>query len=132
MDKDGAISFQHVRRTGKSIIQPEVMAKALERTMEEGYWWANTAWAVAYRIYQMEGFTGSIRQFVREVQEWPWQKTLAGKVPTAKINGNTVVELTENNGTYTGSFVMPTRGRHWKSTLNRATICSTMAINIHF
>lgn len=77
MDKDGAISFQHVRRTGKSIIQPEVMAKALERTMEEGYWWASTAWAVAYRIYQMEGFTGNIRQFVREVQEWPWQKTLA-------------------------------------------------------
>ena len=64
MDKDGTISFQHIRRTGKSIIQPEVMAKALERTMEEGYWWASTAWAVAYRIYQMEGFTGSIRQFV--------------------------------------------------------------------
>ena len=77
MDKDGAISFQHIRRTGKSIIQPEVMAKALERTMEEGYWWASTAWAVAYRIYQMQGFTGSIRQFVREVQEWPWKKTLA-------------------------------------------------------
>lgn len=35
MDKDGGISFQHVRRTGKSIIQPEVMAKALEKTMEE-------------------------------------------------------------------------------------------------
>ena len=35
---------------------------------------------------------------------------VAGKVPTAKINGNTVVELTEDNGTYTGSFVMPTRG----------------------
>ena len=35
---------------------------------------------------------------------------VAGKVPTAKINGNTVVELTENDGTYTGSFVMPTRG----------------------
>ena len=77
MEKDGTISFQHIRRTGKSIIQPEVMAKALERTMEEGYWWASTAWAVAYRIYQMEGFTGSIRQFVREVQEWPWKKTLA-------------------------------------------------------
>lgn len=77
MDKEGGISFQHVRRTGKSVIQPEVMAKALERTMEEGYWWASTAWAVAYRIYQMEGFTGSIRQFVREVQEWPWQKALA-------------------------------------------------------
>ena len=77
MDKDGGISFQHVRRTGKSIIQPEVMATALEKTMEEGYWWASTAWAVVYRVYQMEGFTGSIRQFVREVKEWPWQKALA-------------------------------------------------------
>ena len=74
MDKDGAISFQHVRRTGKSIIQPEVMAKALERTMEEGYWWASTAWAVVYRIYQMKGYAGSVSQFVREVEEWPWQK----------------------------------------------------------
>lgn len=33
-----------------------------------------------------------------------------GKVPTAKINGSTNVVLTENDGTYTGSFVMPTKG----------------------
>ena len=32
-----------------------------------------------------------------------------GKVPTAKVNGNSIT-LTENNGTYTGSFVMPTKG----------------------
>ena len=56
---------------------PEAMARAVERTMAQGYWWASTAWAVVYRIYQMEGFTGSIRQFVREVKEWPWQKALA-------------------------------------------------------
>ena len=77
MDKDGGISFQHIRRTSKSIIQPEVMAKALQKTIEERYLWASTAWAVVYRVYQMEGFTGSIRQFVREVKEWPWQKALA-------------------------------------------------------
>jgi len=35
---------------------------------------------------------------------------VAGKVPTAKINGTTNIALTENNGTYTGSFQMPTRG----------------------
>ena len=29
-----------------------------------------------------------------------------GQVPTAKINGNSI-ELTENDGTYTGSFQMP-------------------------
>ena len=34
----------------------------------------------------------------------------AGKVPTAKINGSTNIALTENDGTYTGSFVMPTKG----------------------
>ena len=34
----------------------------------------------------------------------------AGKVPTAKINGDTDIALTENNGVYTGSFQMPTRG----------------------
>jgi predicted histone-like DNA-binding protein len=33
----------------------------------------------------------------------------AGKVPTAKVNGNSIT-LTENDGTYTGSFVMPTKG----------------------
>ena len=46
MDKDGIISFEPVRGTGKSIMPPEVMAKASEQTMEEGYWWASTAWAV--------------------------------------------------------------------------------------
>ena len=34
----------------------------------------------------------------------------AGKVPTAKINGSANITLTENDGTYTGSFVMPTKG----------------------
>ena len=34
----------------------------------------------------------------------------AGKVPTAKINGSTNITLTENDGTYTGSFQMPTKG----------------------
>ena len=34
----------------------------------------------------------------------------AGKVPTAKINGTTDIALTENDGVYTGSFVMPTKG----------------------
>ena len=33
-----------------------------------------------------------------------------GKVPTAKINGSTTIALTENDGVYTGSFQMPTRG----------------------
>ena len=55
---------------------PEAMARAVERTMAQGYWWASTAWAVVYRVYQMKGFTGSIRQFVREVEEWPFSGRL--------------------------------------------------------
>ena len=76
MDKDGGISFQHIRRTGKGIIQPEAMARAVEQTMAQGYWWASTAWAVVYRVYQMKGYTGGIRQFVREVEGWPFSGRL--------------------------------------------------------
>ena len=35
---------------------------------------------------------------------------VAGKVPTATIDGSTTVTLTENDGTYTGSFQMPDKG----------------------
>ena len=55
---------------------PEAMARAVERTMAQGYWWASTAWAVVYRVYQMKGYTGGIRQFVREVKEWPFSGRL--------------------------------------------------------
>jgi len=60
--------------TTSVIPPPEVMARAVELTMVQGYWWASTAWAVVYRVYQMKGYLGGIRQFVREVEEWPWQK----------------------------------------------------------
>ena len=65
------------KETKDNIPPPEAMARAVERTMAQGYWWASTAWAVVYRIYQMKGYSGGIRQFVREVEEWPWQKALA-------------------------------------------------------
>ena len=58
--------------TTSVIPPPEVMARAVERTMAQGYWWASTAWAVVYRVYQMKGYSGGIRQFVREVKEWPF------------------------------------------------------------
>ena len=54
----------------------EAMARAVERTMAQGYWWASTAWAVVYRVYQIKGYTGGIRQFVREVKEWPFSDRL--------------------------------------------------------
>ena len=55
---------------------PNQMARAVEKTMAEGCWWAGTAWAVVYRIYQMRGYGGSISQFVREVEEWPFERRL--------------------------------------------------------
>ena len=62
------------KETKDNIPPPEAMARAVERTMAQGYWWASTAWAVVYRVYQMKGYTGGISQFVREVEEWPWQR----------------------------------------------------------
>ena len=50
----------------------EQLHRAVERTMQEGYWWANTGWAVVYRVYQMKGYNNSISQFVREVGVWEW------------------------------------------------------------
>ena len=55
---------------------PEAMARAVEQTMAQGYWWASTAWAVVYRVYQMKGYMGGIRQFVREVEGWPFSGRL--------------------------------------------------------
>ena len=64
------------KETKDNIPPPEAMARAVERTMAQGYWWASTAWAVVYRVYQMKGYTGGIRQFVREVKEWPFSGRL--------------------------------------------------------
>ena len=55
---------------------PGAMARAVEQTMAQGYWWASTAWAVVYRVYQMKGYMGGIRQFVREVEGWPFSGRL--------------------------------------------------------
>ncbi len=49
----------------------EAMARAVEKTMAQGYWWASTAWAVVYRVYQMKGYGGDFSQFVKEVATWP-------------------------------------------------------------
>ena len=58
----------------KPVPMIQAMARATEQTVAQGYWWASTAWAVVYRVYQMKGYTGGISQFVREVEEWPWQR----------------------------------------------------------
>lgn len=55
----------------------EQMCQVVEQTMDNGLWWASTAWAVVFRVYQMKGYQGSIRQFVREVDSWKWNRTMA-------------------------------------------------------
>lgn len=50
---------------------PETMARAVEKTMAEGYWWASTAWAVVYRVYQIVGYGAGFSQFVKDVASWP-------------------------------------------------------------
>ena len=67
---------------------PEAMTRAVERTMAQGYWWASTAWAVVYRVYQMKGYSGGIRQFVREVKEWPFSgRPTYGTAEGTAMNG---------------------------------------------
>ena len=58
------------------LVAPEAMVRAVEQTMTQGYWWANTSWAIVYRVYQMKGYKGSISQFEREIKTWPWKKEL--------------------------------------------------------
>lgn len=50
---------------------PKMMARAVEKAMTRGYWWANTAWAVVYRIYQIKGYSGGFSQFVKDTATWP-------------------------------------------------------------
>ena len=54
----------------------ERMCTAIEQTINDGYWWASTAWAVVFRVYQIKGYMGSISQFVREVQECSFSKEI--------------------------------------------------------
>jgi hypothetical protein len=75
----------------------ERLCRAIEQTMEDGLWWASTAWAVVFRVYQMKGYMGSISQFVREVDEWEWKRSLAYQcsydsvqkpIVSGKLSGN--------------------------------------------
>ncbi len=51
----------------------EEMCRAVEATMRRGLWWGNTSWAVVLRVYQLKGYQGGYSQFVREVENWPFE-----------------------------------------------------------
>lgn len=48
----------------------ERMKQAVAAAFREGLCWSSRAWAVVYRVYQMKGYQGGYRDFVREVAEW--------------------------------------------------------------
>lgn len=54
-------------------VSEDRMCQAVEHAMGKGLWYASTAWAVVYRIYQIKGYNGSISQFVRDVRNWPFK-----------------------------------------------------------
>lgn len=74
-------------------------------SMSEGLWWASTAWAVVYRIYQMKGYKGNISQFILAVSQWVWNKepdfactydAIQKPIASGKMIGN--IEKWQGNG----------------------------------
>ncbi len=57
---------------GGELPAPEAMVWAVEKTIKDGHWWGNVSWSVVYRIYQMNGYQGTVSQFVRDVSRWPF------------------------------------------------------------
>ena len=65
---------QHVKKFDRNELPTgKQMVRAIEQTMNEGLWWANATWAVAFRVYQTCGYQGSVSEFVREANGWPWK-----------------------------------------------------------
>ena len=58
---------------------PEVMTKAVEKTINDGLWATSTCWSVVYIVYRILGYEGSINDFVREVESWKFAKPVRYK-----------------------------------------------------
>ena len=58
---------------------PDVMAMAVEKTINNGLWATSTCWSVVYVVYRILGYDGGISDFVREVESWKFTKTLKYK-----------------------------------------------------
>jgi hypothetical protein len=55
------------------------MCEACEKTLEEGLWWGDASWGIAYQVFRQKGYTGGIDQFVEDVRGWPWKKPFPKK-----------------------------------------------------
>ena len=77
---------------------PSDMAAACEQTLEEGLWWGDASWGTAYQIFLQKGYDGGIDQFVRDVENWPFEKLFVKKCNKYSV-GNPA-----RKGTITWSF----------------------------
>lgn len=55
---------------------PEVMVKAVEKTIDEGLWGTNTCWSVVYVVYRILGYEGTVTDFVRDVASWKFTRKI--------------------------------------------------------
>lgn len=53
---------------------PEDMVAACVKTKEEGLWWGNASWSVAFRIYCILGYKGNDESFIGSVNGWPFKQ----------------------------------------------------------
>ena len=54
------------------VLEKSFKTNQREGELNDGHWWGNISWSVAYRIYQMMGYQGTVSQFVRDVSQWPF------------------------------------------------------------
>jgi len=67
------------KETGDVTPPPEVMIKAIEKTVSDGLWATSTCWSVVYVVYRILGYEGSISDFVRDVESWKFARPLKYK-----------------------------------------------------
>ena len=49
----------------------EIMIQAVKECVSEGVWFGKPSWAVVYRVYQMNGYSGNKAQFFEGAKNWP-------------------------------------------------------------
>lgn len=76
MDGNGEFHFDNVGEVKRKLPTPQQMVTAVEQATAAGLWYANTAWAVVFRVYETAGYKGSFSNFVSEAKGWPWSKPL--------------------------------------------------------
>jgi hypothetical protein len=58
---------------------PDVIVRAVEKTVNDGLWSTNTCWSVVYVVYRRLGYEGSVSDFVKEVTSWKFVRAIKYK-----------------------------------------------------